>query len=67
MKELHYRSAVAEISQSPYYKNIVDKVASLAPLVPVFDCEGQSNIEKIKYELARRAMHDLVMRILRGE
>ena len=67
MKELHYRTAVSEISQSPYYRNIVDKIASLAPLVPVYDFKGESNIEEIKFRLAQRAMHDLIMQVLRGE
>lgn len=67
MKEMTYRVSVAEIGQSPYYRNIMDKVASLAPLVPVYDFKGESNIEEIKFKLAQRAMHELVMRILRGE
>lgn len=66
MSDMNYRVSVAEIQQSPYYRNIVDKVASLSPVVPPFDHKGQSNIETIKFKLAQREMHDLVMQILKG-
>ena len=67
MKELSYRTSVAEIGQSPYYQNIVNKIASVSPVVPAFDYKGGSNIEEIKFKLAQREMHNLVMQILRGE
>lgn len=67
MKEISYRVSVAEIIQSPQYQNILTKVQSLSPVVPAFDFKGTSNIEEIKFKLAQREMHDLVMRILRGE
>jgi hypothetical protein len=46
------------------YKVVVEKVKSLAPVVPVFDYKGASNIEEIKFKLAQRDMHDLILRIL---
>lgn len=67
MKELHYKTAVSELSQSPYYQCVVNAIAKVAPLVPEFDYKGQTNIEEIKAKLAHRTMHDLVMKILRGE
>ena len=67
MKELHYKTAVAEIGQSPYFQCIVNKIAELYPLVPAFDYKGQSNIEEIKFKLAQRELHTLIMRILKGE
>jgi len=67
MKEMHYKASVAEIGHSPYYQNILNKVASLAPVVPAFDYRGTSNIEEIKFKLAQRELHTLVMQILRGE
>ena len=67
MKELHYKTAVAELGQSPYYQNILDKIASLNPVVPSYNYQGDSNIEEIKFKLAQRTMHELVMRVLKGE
>jgi hypothetical protein len=46
------------------YKVVVEKVRSLSPVVPVFDYKGASNIEEIKFKLAQRDMHALVMSIL---
>ena len=67
MKEISYKVSVAEIGQSPQYQNILAKVASLSPVVPSYDFKGSSNIEEIKFKLAQREMHDLVMRVLKGE
>lgn len=67
MKELHYKVSVAEIGQSPYYQNIVNKVQSLSPVVPAYDFRGAGNIEEIKFKLAQREMHELIMKVLRGE
>lgn len=67
MKELNYKVAVAEIGHSPYYQAILQAVEKLAPLVPEFEHTGTSNIETIKYKLAQRGMHALIMRVLRGE
>lgn len=67
MKELHYRAAVAEIGPSPYYQNILQAVEKLAPLVPSYSYKGESNIEEIKYKLAQREMHTLILKVLRGE
>lgn len=46
------------------YKVVVDKVKSLSPVVPVFNYSGESNIEEIKFKLAQKSMHDLVLSIL---
>lgn len=67
MKELSYRTAVAELGQSPYYQSIVNKVESLVPMVPAYNFKGASNIEEIKFKLAQRELHELVMRVLKGE
>ena len=67
MKELSYKTAVAEIGQSPYYQAIVLKVESLAPMVPAFDYKGESNIEEIKFKLAQLQMLELVLRVMKGE
>ena len=67
MKELSYRTSVAELCQSPYYQSILNKVASLLPPVPSYNFMGDSNVEEIKYKLAQRDMHELVMRVLKGE
>ena len=67
MNELSYKTAVAEIGRSPYYLAILRRVEELAPPVPAFDYKGESNIEEIKFKLAQREMHSLVMRILKGE
>jgi hypothetical protein len=64
VNELSYKTAVAELQQSPYFKAIVLKVASLAPVIPSYDYMGASNIEEIKFKLAQRTMHELVMSIL---
>lgn len=64
MKDVPYRVSLEELSHVPHYRNIVAAVAALSPVVPAFDHRGQSNIETIKYELARRAMHESVMNIL---
>ncbi len=59
-----FKVSVEELRDVPHYRNIVAKIESLAPVVPKFNHEGASNIETIKYELARREMHSLVMAIL---
>lgn len=64
MQELSYITAVSELSQSPYYQAIVRKIQSLAPVVPPFNYAGTSNIEEIKFKLAQKSMHELVMSIL---
>lgn len=64
MKEVPFQYAVAELSQSPYFKAIVHKLASLDPVVPAFKYDGESNIEEIKFKLAQRAMHELVMSVV---
>lgn len=46
------------------YKVVIAKVKSVAPVVPVFDYKGESNIEEIKFKLAQKSMHDLILSIL---
>lgn len=67
MKAIPYLHSVQEIGESPHYKNIVAKVQSLSPVVPTYDYFGASNIEEIKFKLAQKSMHDLVMSILKGK
>ena len=67
MKEISYKVSVAEMWQSPQYQNIVAKIASVAPVVPAYTYKGESNIEEIKFKLAQREMHTLVMQLLKGE
>ncbi len=62
--DLPYRVSVEELSDVPHYRNIVAKIASLSPVVPAFNYAGASNIEEIKFKLAQKAMHELVMSIL---
>lgn len=59
-----YRVSVHELSDVPHFRNIVAKIQSLAPVVPAFSYAGESNIEEIKFKLAQRSMHELVMSIL---
>jgi hypothetical protein len=67
MKTIPFRYSVEELSGSAHYANVVAKVESLAPIVPAFNYSGASNIEEIKFKLAQKAMHDLVMSILKGK
>ena len=67
MKEIPaipFQVSVEELWASPHYQNILAKVKALEPLVPAFDFEGPSNMEKIKARLAMRAHHELIMSIL---
>ncbi len=64
MKEIPVSISVHELSGDAHYRNIVEKIRQLAPIVPAFDYKGQTNIEEIKAKLAQRTMHDLVMSIL---
>jgi hypothetical protein len=64
--ELTFQTALAEIGQSPYYQAIVRRVQECAPIVPAYHYAGDSNIEEIKFKLAQREMHALVMSILAG-
>lgn len=64
MEQASFKVAVAELQQSPYYRAIVAEVARHVPVVPAFNYAGGSNIEEIKFKLAQRAMHELVMTIL---
>lgn len=65
MKEMPWRVSVEELNVSPHYGNLVVKIASLSPVIPPFNYEGQSNIEEIKFKLAQKAMHDLIMQHLK--
>ena len=64
MKEIPYQVCVQELSPSPHFRALVEKIRSVAPVVPAFDYKGETNIEEIKAKLAQRTMHDLVMSIL---
>lgn len=64
MQEVPFKVAVAELSQSPYFRAIVHEIERRAPVIPAYDASGVSNIEEIKFKLAQRAMHELVMSIL---
>lgn len=46
------------------YKVVVEKIKSLAPVVPAYNYKGETNIEEIKAKLAQRDMHELVLKIL---
>lgn len=64
MTEYPVKVAVEELSQAPQYGVILKKIADLAPIVPAYTYKGDSNIEEIKFKLAQREMHSLVMNIL---
>ncbi len=64
MRSIPWQSSVAELAPTPQYRNVVEKIKSLAPVIPAFSYKGESNIEEIKFKLAQREMHDLVMSIL---
>lgn len=64
MNEYPWQVAVAELSQAPQYAAILKKIADLAPIVPAYTYKGDSNIEEIKFKLAQRELHTLVMNIL---
>ena len=53
--------------QTHEYKVVLQAVEKVSPVVPVFDYKGEGNIEEIKFKLAQKQMHDLVMKILKGE
>lgn len=59
-----YKVSVEELRDSPHFRNVVAKIESLSPIVPVFSYAGDSNIEEIKFKLAQKSMHELVMSIL---
>lgn len=59
-----WRSYAASLWGAHEYKVVVDKVRSLAPVVPAYDYKGNTNIEEIKAKLAQRDMHEMVMSIL---
>jgi hypothetical protein len=59
-----FKVSVEELSHVPHFKNVVAKLQSLAPVVPAFNYAGESNIEEIKFKLAQRSMHALVMSVV---
>jgi hypothetical protein len=60
-----FKVSVEELKpRSALTKNIVAKLQSLAPVVPAFNYAGESNIEEIKFKLAQRSMHALVMSVV---
>ena len=59
-----WKAYAKDLWGSHQYKVVIDKVKSLAPVVPVFNYSGDSNIEEIKFKLAQKSMHDLVLSIL---
>ena len=60
-----YRKLSAELWQSLQYRQIVDVVAELRPVVPQFDYKTGGNIEELKFKLAQQQMHDTVMSVLK--
>lgn len=56
----------AELWQSPLYRQIVDKIEALRPLVPDYDPKAD-NTDQWKFESAKKQMHDLVLKILKPE
>ncbi len=61
-----WRAAVNELSQSGHYQMVIQKIESMAPVVPVFDYKNQSNFEEIKFKLAQKSMWELILTIMKG-
>lgn len=54
-------SKLAELWGSSYYRERVQMVEKLKPSIPRFAYDGDSNIEEIKYKLARlQAIEDVL-------
>lgn len=61
------RSIIEDLWQSAYYRALVAEIEKLAPVVPYFTYEDQSNIELIKGRLVEKQFHAKVMSILKPE
>lgn len=61
------RSIVEELWQSAHYRAVVAEIEKMAPCVPRFSYENQTNLETIKGRLVEKQFHETVMRILKPE
>ena len=61
------RKYAHDLMQMHEYKVVLQEVEKLSPVVPVFDYKGQGNFEEIKFKLAQKQLHELVVKILKGE
>lgn len=55
---------VAELWASAHYRDVVAEIEAVRPLVPDYAPET-NNVEEMKFNSAKKQMHDLVLAILK--